>query len=274
LKPSEANVENAEAKVKSLLDEADRFTYESFSEKSQNGYPSSLSPSWIRWTSRVDSAIRALFGPDAAPVRMIETGHGVVVIGNGEDKFAQAKSLNVGALQAALETLQDDVFNEIVGSTKATAPLALSNRVFVVHGHDEKSKAEVEGLLTQWGLEPIVLHRQADQGLTIIEKFERHADVGYAVIMMTPDEVAYLARDDAMTDAIRKKEFRARPNVIFEFGYFVGRLGRNRTCCLYTGNVALPSDLSGLLYKRFDASVNEVAPSIMMDLKAVGYQLV
>ena len=61
--------------------------------------------------------------------------------------------------------------------------------------------------------------------------------------------------------------------MIFEFGYFVGKLGRSRVCCLYTGDVTLPSDISGMIYKRFNASIDEVAYSIIKDLKASGYEV-
>ena len=61
------------------------------------------------------------------------------------------------------------------------------------------------------------------------------------------------------------------PNVIFEFGYFVGRLGRSRVCCIYTGDVSLPSDVHGMIYKKFSSSIDEVAYGIMKDLKASGY---
>lgn len=148
-----------------------------------------------------------------------------------------------------------------------------NKKVFVVHGHDEVAKTNLEVFLHEIGLEPIVLHRQADEGLTVIEKFEKHADVGYAFILLTPDEIAYLASEEALADGERKKERRARPNVIFEFGYFVGRLGRSRVCCIYTGDVALPSDVNGLIYKRFEKSVEEVAYGIMKDLKASGYDV-
>ena len=63
----------------------------------------------------------------------------------------------------------------------------------------------------------------------------------------------------------------ARPNVIFEFGYFIGKLGRSRVCCLYTGNVSLPSDVNGMIYKRYEKSIEEVGYSIIKDLKAAGY---
>lgn len=147
----------------------------------------------------------------------------------------------------------------------------MSNRVFVVHGHDEVSKTNLEVFLREIGLEPVVLHRQADEGMTIIEKFEKHSDVGYAFILLTPDEIAYLAADEKEPETRRRKERRARPNVIFEFGYFVGKLGRSRVCCLYTGEVALPSDISGMIYKKFNSSVEEVAYGIIKDLKAQGY---
>lgn len=174
--------------------------------------------------------------------------------------------LELYPLAPSVQTIEVAKLNTSEASTR-------SKKVFVVHGHDEVAKTNLEVFLHEIGLEPIVLHRQADEGLTVIEKFEKHADVGYAFILLTPDEVAYLAKDESLDDAARKKEKRARPNVIFEFGYFVGRLGRSKVCCIYTGDVALPSDVNGLIYKRFEKSVEEVAYGIMKDLKASGYDV-
>jgi predicted nucleotide-binding protein len=148
-----------------------------------------------------------------------------------------------------------------------------TGKVSVVHGRDEVAKTSLEVFLHELGLDPVVLHRQPDQGMTVIEKLEKHSDVGYAFILLTPDEVAYLASEEAKPDAERKKEHRARPNVIFEFGYFLGKLGRSRVCCLYTGDVALPSDVSGMIYKHYEKSIEEVAFSVIKDLKASGYEI-
>jgi predicted nucleotide-binding protein len=148
-----------------------------------------------------------------------------------------------------------------------------TKKVFVVHGRDEISKTSLEVFLHEIGLEPVVLHRQADEGMTIIEKFEKHSDVGYVFILLTPDEIAYLADEEEKLDSERSKEFRARPNVIFEFGYFIGKFGRSRVCCLYTGNVSLPSDVNGIIYKKFDKGIEEVAYSVIKDLKASGYTI-
>lgn len=148
-----------------------------------------------------------------------------------------------------------------------------SKKVFVVHGHDEVAKTNLEVFLRENGLEPIVLHRQADEGLTIIEKFEKHSDVGYAFILLTPDEVSYLKKDEGLPNEERRTEFRARQNVIFEFGYFVGKLSRARVCCLYTGGVRVPSDLSGFIYKEYNKNIEEVGYSIIKDLRAAGYSI-
>jgi len=64
---------------------------------------------------------------------------------------------------------------------------------------------------------------------------------------------------------------RARPNVIFEFGYFIGKLGRSKVCCLHKGDVVVPSDLDGLVYKNVDDSLDSQAFSIIRELKAAGY---
>lgn len=261
------------AAVEELLNAGESFTYANFATKGEYGYPNAYNPDWIAWRARVRGAVRSLFGDNSAAVAMVTAADQVVVLGYGPEKFRNAHSHYLGALQAAQETLRKDTFNELLKQETAIAPKDLTNKVFVVHGHDDAAKAELEIILREMGLEPVVLHRQADGGRTIIEKFEDHADVGFAFILLTPDEVAYLRVDDEKPDGERRKELRARPNVIWEFGYFVGRLTRKRTCCLYRGNVTLPSDLDGLIYKQFNKSIEEVGYSIRKELSAAGYKL-
>jgi predicted nucleotide-binding protein len=265
-------MEKAIEQIKLLVEKGNGFTYDNFSEKGPHGYPSSFRPEWVAWQTRVKAIIVKLFGEESSQNQAVETALAVRVKGNGEDKFQQCRNYIIGTLQTAIETLKDDIFDELKKDS-AQAPGKLSNKVFVVHGHDDVAKSALEILLSEIGLEPIVLHRQADQGQTIIEKLEKHADVGYAFILLTPDEVAYLRKDESLNDEDRTKELRARPNVIFEFGYFVGRLGRSRVCCLYTGNVTLPTDVSGMIYKSYSSSVEEAAYGIIKDLKACGYKL-
>ncbi len=117
-----------------------------------------------------------------------------------------------------------------------------SNRkVFIVHGHDDNLKNDLEIFLREIKLEPIVLHRKPDEGLTVIEKFEKHSDVGFAFILLNPDDVAYPFVQLKLPDNEKELEYRARQNVIFEFGYFVAKLGRSRVCCLYKEGTTLPT---------------------------------
>jgi len=171
------------------------------------------------------------------------------------------------------EIVQEDLFQELNVEQNSSSSPAFSNRVFIVHGHDSALKTETEQFIQEIGLDPIVLHRKPDEGATVIEKFEKHSDVGYAFVLLTPDEIAYTIIQDKLDDTDREKEKRARPNVIFELGFFVGRLGRNRVCCLHKGDIEIPSDLKGLLHKKVDQSIETIAYAIIKELKAAGYKI-
>jgi predicted nucleotide-binding protein len=136
-----------------------------------------------------------------------------------------------------------------------------------VHGHDDGAKHELDRFLAEIGLEPVILDRHPDQGQTILEKFEKHSSVGYAIALLTPD-------DSTQPDgAGARVEQRARQNVIFELGFFLGELGRRRVCCLYRRGVTLPSDIHGLIYKEFRDHVSEVKWDLIKELRAAGYKI-
>lgn len=144
-----------------------------------------------------------------------------------------------------------------------------AEKIFVVHGHDNSFKDETCIFLSDLGFEPIVLHRMPDGGLTIIEKFEKYSNVKYAIVLLTPDDYAFKADELKKPEKDRKGEFKARQNVIFELGFFIGSLGRKSVCCLYK-DIELPSDISGLIYKKVTRSVEEVGYEIIKDLKNAG----
>ena len=121
---------------------------------------------------------------------------------------------------------------------------ANTNQVFIIHGRDHGTRDTVTRFLERLGLEPLILQEQPDRGRTIIEKFEDHAQCNFAVALFTPDDVGGLT-DDALQP-------RSRQNVIFEFGYFIGKLGRDRVRALVKGNPEIPSDYSGVLYIPID----------------------
>ena len=67
--------------------------------------------------------------------------------------------------------------------------------------------------LTKLELNPVVLHEQPHRGRTVIEKFEAHSDVAFAVVLFTPDDVGYPAGKaaDAMTESTLTRNDLIRP---------------------------------------------------------------
>jgi predicted nucleotide-binding protein len=144
-----------------------------------------------------------------------------------------------------------------------------SNRIFVIHGHDEAMKIAVARTIERIGLEPIILHEQPNKGLTIIEKFVDYSDVGFAVALLSPDDVAYPNKGKVLNSNTK----RARQNVIFELGYFIGRLGRNKVLALYQDGVEIPSDYNGVLYTLYDKPDGNWRYEFVRELKACGYSV-
>ena len=135
--------------------------------------------------------------------------------------------------------------------------------VFLVHGRDEGAKGAVARFLSKLGVRPVILAELPGEGRTIIEKFEAHADVAFAVVLLTPDDVGGLQSDHGGLNA------RARQNVIFELGFFIGQLGRRSVLALTKGDVEIPSDYAGVEYIPFDASGGWCLP-VIRELQAAG----
>jgi Predicted nucleotide-binding protein containing TIR -like domain len=137
--------------------------------------------------------------------------------------------------------------------------------VFIVHGKNDGIKAQVSNLILKLGLKPIVLHEQANQGKTIIEKFEKHSDVSAAIILFTDDDLGKYKDDPDL-------EVRARQNAIFEAGYFIGKLGRENTIILVSSNINIPSDLQGYVYIELDLK-QRWHLDVAKELKAIGFDI-
>jgi len=206
--------------------------------------------------ANIRETIREVFGdrsPEFDDHQYIRIWHGGITMGDSDSnmqrKFAagipQTKTILEG-LVSRLEEKREDVEPGVPSGIPAIAPLPGTRRIFVVHGREETAKESVARFLTKLDLEPIILHEQPNQGKTVIEKFEQSAEVDFAVILLTPDDMGQLA------DGSDDLKPRARQNVIFELGYFVGRLGRARVCALYRGGVEILSDYEGVLYLSMD----------------------
>lgn len=149
------------------------------------------------------------------------------------------------SILARLELVEEDPSMRSA-SPSPTPSRTPGNEIFIVHGRNNEAKETVARFLEHLGRKPIILHEQPNKGRTIIEKFEDYSSVGYAVVLLTPDDVgAVKGQEDVLHP-------RARQNVILELGYFLGVLGRSRVMPLVVEGVEVPSDLSGVVYVRMD----------------------
>ena len=136
---------------------------------------------------------------------------------------------------------------ELYDEPLETSQSTFGNEVFIVHGHDNEAKVTVARFVENLGIKATILDEKVNEGRTIPQKFEEHAgEAGYAIVLLTPDDVG------SSKDETDNPQPRARQNVILEFGYFWGRLGRKRLCVLYKEGVELPSDIRGIAYVPMD----------------------
>jgi len=142
--------------------------------------------------------------------------------------------------------------------------LPLSDHVFIVHGQDTGPRDAVARFLEVIGLHPVILHEQASRGLTVIEKVEANSDVGFAVVILTPDDEGCLAG--------ARPEPRPRQNVILELGYFIGKLGRPKVCALKRGEMEIPSELAGVVWENMDDH-GAWKLALARELQAAGHQI-
>ncbi len=140
------------------------------------------------------------------------------------------------------------------------------SKVFIVHGHDDGAKETVARFVDKLGFRAIVLHEQVDSGATIIEKLEKHTDVGFAIVLYTACDVGGVKSEQ---DNLKP---RARQNVVFEHGLLIGKIGREDVVALVKGNVEIPNDISGVVYKSMDTG-GAWKYSIAREMKSSGYDV-
>lgn len=228
----------------------------------------------------IDETLSAVFGHGTVEydryqqAASLDNGPVVLSMGNHNELreahearqyVAEGKAQSLLMLNQAIRFLEEEIADaeRTAPQVALGKPIKTSRKVFVVHGHDHGARDAVARFLEKIELQAIILQEQPDRGLTIIEKFESYAaQVGFAVVLLTPDDLGGVAAAEAQSS-------RARQNVIFELGYFVGKLGRGRACLMRKGDVEIPSDLYGVIYTDFDVS-DGWKIKLVKELKAAG----
>jgi predicted nucleotide-binding protein len=158
--------------------------------------------------------------------------------------------------------LKSTVFTKI--PAVSTIPKTDFNSVFIVHGHDDLAKTEVARFLEKLKLNAIILHEQASSGSTIIEKIEKHTNVGFGIVLYTPCDVGAKSGNE------NNLKSRARQNVVFEHGFLIGKIGRKKVCALVKGDLEIPKDISDVVYVKMD---NSWKLQVAKELRESGYEI-
>lgn len=187
-----------------------------------------------------------------------------------EKHRAESLSKQITIMEGLREVLQTEISLDSPSSNVVHMPVATpvnARSVFLVHGQDTAAENITARFIEKLELNLIVLHEQPNKGRTIIEKFHDYSDVAFAVVLLTPDD-----RGGPSDASFEDQKQRARQNVIFELGFFIGKLGRNRVCALYSEGVEVPSDYSGVLFIRFDEG-GAWRLQLAKEFKAVGLNI-
>lgn len=244
-------------KFKTIIDEIDYLI--------EKGVSSS-SPAFQAWKTKAERFLIKEFGQDSYEIQEFKRHRftlSAYVLGTPDYEFVSACARDLERVKAVFLTYLEELKEpqeEPIQSTCTNDNYFSS--VFIVHGHDEALKQSVARLIEKQNIQAIILHEQPNQGATIIEKFEKNSCVGAAVCLFTADDIG-----KALSENQEKK--RARQNVVFETGFFMGSLGRDHVVLLAERGIELPSDLQGVVYT--DSTLWEF--EVLKELKAIGYEI-
>lgn len=186
---------------------------------------------------------------------------GIFTTGTPDSEFVAACQSGLRKTEAIFQTYLEEMAEEFVQKPTIVQPMNYA-KVFIVHGHDGELKQSVARIIEKQGIEAVILSEQANQGKTIIEKFENYSDVGGAICLFTADDLG--RSKESETDRAR-----ARQNVVFETGYFIGKLGRDHIVILADDGIEMPSDLSGVVR----TNTGNWQFELLKELKAMGYAI-
>lgn len=177
-------------------------------------------------------------------------------------EFVGACRTGLESAKAILSNYLEEYENEEVKVIVTKNTNIDCSQVFIVHGHDDALKQSVARILEKQDIRAIILSEQANNGKTIIEKFETNSDVGAAICLFTADDIG--CKKDT-----NDYKYRARQNVIFEAGYFIGKIGREKVIILSENNLELPSDMQGIVY----TDNRNWQLEVLKELKSIGYDI-
>ena len=220
---------------------------------------------WRKWDSLNRMMLTAAFGTENSSYLKEYEGHGPVLLYT-TDEVRDLKGgikRQISYFKTLIEGLDFISMAQHIKQAQHM-PEAESKDVFIVHGHNEEMKMAVSNVLLKLGMNPVILHEQANGGQTIIEKFEKHGENAcYAVVLLSGDDEGHAKGKPVM-------ETRARLNVVLEMGFFIGRMGRGRVFMLMEPGVEKPGDLDGVVYTAYDGAHGTWRSALVKEMRAAG----
>jgi len=204
---------------------------------------------------KIEVAYRRLFGPKAPIVLQCRA---LRLLGKSatEEEYCQLRREFESAV-TCLEAVSEQKRESSVSS------LPVGNTVLIIHGHDEVNKLRLQNFLQGIGLPTVVMQSKPGKSQSLLQKFDSLAcTCAFAFALMTPD--------DEVVVNDKESYVQARPNVFFEAGWFVGRLGRSRVCLLLKQRTRVHSDMSGISRVEFQDDVMDRRSDIEQELRAAG----
>ena len=226
-----------------------------------------FSPAFKAWKSKTERFLINYFGKESYEVshfNAVEFKFSMYAPGRTAADYFQKCQNGLEECKGVFETYLHEMENEEQSPEKLLISKNVRSfqKVFIIHGHDHALKQEVARIIEKQGIEAVILSEQANGGKTIIEKIEENSDVGAAICLFTGDD--YGRAKDATSENLR-----ARQNVVFEAGYFMGKLGRGNVILIASPDIEIPSDLQGVVYTNKDMWQTDV----LRELKAIGYNV-
>lgn len=229
---------------------------------------SSSTPEFQAWKVKAERFLIKKYGEKSYEVKNFnEHSFSLLVytFDTTDDEFVAACAEDLRAIKAIFANYLKDMKDETSKGNNNDKKIRLQgnfDKIFIVHGHNAELKEAAARLIERQGIKPIILHEQVNRGATIIEKIESNSDVQAAICLFTADDLGRGKEE-------QKENLRVRQNVVFETGYFIGKLGRKNTIIISDIDIEIPSDLQGVVY----TNSAEWKFSVLKELRAIGYSI-
>ncbi len=153
------------------------------------------------------------------------------------------------------QTLPQDQSNQVPAAASpepnCSPPAKQSNRILIVNGSDMSMNEKVLVLLRKLGFEGILSYSEENYSKTVATKMLEFKDIAFVVVLLTYDGYFYLKEQK-----VSQAKLISNYKVIFEMGYLIGKIGRNKVFVLYPEkkNFELPSLFFDAYYIPYDKS--------------------